>query len=549
MTRVWNDGSGFEPIGTDGELGGVDKDGAPNEPIVDDEPFTGTLDGDGYEIYGLCIDRERNQVGLFGATNTAHVSGVELRDVDITGLTDTGALIGKMFAGTVDGCSAIGGDVINDGAVLLERRDEIEFDAFVGGLIGEVDGGVEDGVDESDVALVIGCEADVFVEEGEEPAAEPNDAVGQAGGLIGQMRNGARLEDSVARGDVLGFTNDIGGLVGEVDASFDNGTAVVDCEAFGDVRASADSVGLIGEYGGLVGENDDNGIIKRCAAHGDVDASDAPNGSEEIGGLVGQHNAGGVIEDSVATGDVSGDEEVGGLVGENDDGDEVGGLIARSHATGTVTGHVKQIGGLVGTNDENATVEDSFATGDVIGVEEVGGLVGENDDDGEIVRSFAAGSVDGKEQVGGLVGENNDGATIDQSYSIADVCGDAEVGGLVGENESGSEITESYAAGPVDGAVDVGGAIGVNDGAVDEVYWDVTATGQTQSAGSPGDNGLDTERMQGDDLDEALVAAFDFDGTWDRVSGTDADVTRDGYPILQEIEREAQLESQAILGQ
>ena len=69
------------------------------------------------------------------------------------------------------------------------------------------------------------------------------------------------------------------------------------------------------------------------------------------------------------------------------------------------------VGGLVGGNDEDATIQDSYATGSAdggAGDDYVGGLVGVNN--GTISNSNATGSADGgdgdDEGVGGLVGYN-----------------------------------------------------------------------------------------------------------------------------------------------
>jgi hypothetical protein len=67
------------------------------EPISD---FSGTFDGNGYEITGLTIDRpDTDNVGLFG-TVTGTVTDVGLVDCDITGYDRTGGLTGDNDNGT-----------------------------------------------------------------------------------------------------------------------------------------------------------------------------------------------------------------------------------------------------------------------------------------------------------------------------------------------------------------------------------------------------------------------------------------------------------------
>ncbi len=84
----WEDGSGFNPIGSDG---------AP------DNPFTGTFDGNGHNITSLYINRPNTDfVGLFATIDSgATVHDLGLTDVDITGFDSTGALVGSL-SGTVE---------------------------------------------------------------------------------------------------------------------------------------------------------------------------------------------------------------------------------------------------------------------------------------------------------------------------------------------------------------------------------------------------------------------------------------------------------------
>ena len=80
----WNDGSGWEPIGTRAA------------------PFTATFHGNGHTIANLFIDRDTmDNVGLFGTTgSTSVVRNVGLRAADVTGRYEVGGLVGYNF-GTI----------------------------------------------------------------------------------------------------------------------------------------------------------------------------------------------------------------------------------------------------------------------------------------------------------------------------------------------------------------------------------------------------------------------------------------------------------------
>ena len=166
--------------------------------------------------------------------------------------------------------------------------------------------------------------------------------------------------------------------------------------------------------------------------------------SDRVGALAG--SSGGTIARSYATGAVSGDDKIGGLVGWNE------GEITASYAAVAVTSIGADIGGLAGWNDNDGRITASYATGAVTGDAQVGGLVGANYNDARIEACYATGVVTGRIRVGGLVGKNhvyygddysNDGKTdehvygkITDSYSTGLVSGANKAGGLVGENQS-----------------------------------------------------------------------------------------------------------------
>ena len=197
------------------------------------------------------------------------------------------------------------------------------------------------------------------------------------------------------------------------------------------------STGRLGLFGNVGGD----GTISNL---GVVDANVlGAAASDRVGALAG--SSGGTIARSYATGAVSGDDKIGGLVGWNE------GEITASYAAVAVTSGA-DIGGLAGWNDNDGRITASYATGAVTGDAQVGGLVGANYNDARIEACYATGVVTGRIRVGGLVGKNhvyygddysNDGKTdehvygkITDSYSTGLVSGANKAGGLVGENQS-----------------------------------------------------------------------------------------------------------------
>ncbi|MBE7376539.1 two-partner secretion domain-containing protein [Pseudomonas lopnurensis] len=226
---------------------------------------------------------------------------------------------------------------------------------------------------------------------------------GRLGGLVGDLSGGGTVSNSSASGDIdvgEGLYSDVGGLVGYNDRGGD----ISNSSATGSVRGTSNVGGLVGRNygnitgswatgnvfastaraGGLAGWN--LGLIERSWASGNVE------GWSGTGGLVGTNNESGVIRDSHAYGDVSTQER------EGVDG-------------GTVQG--SNTGGVAGTN--GGLIEDSTASGDVNGAGRSGTLVGYNL--GTLSRSTATGSLETNGwESGGGVGENT-GTIIDSNWA------------------------------------------------------------------------------------------------------------------------------------
>lgn len=110
QTVTWNDGRGFNPIG--GETAGTF--------------FSGTIDGNGYKISNLYINRPTEVVGLIGiATTCAQIRNLGLEDVVITG------------SPVIAGAGAIAGIADFSEISNVYSTGQITGRSHVGGLIGE----------------------------------------------------------------------------------------------------------------------------------------------------------------------------------------------------------------------------------------------------------------------------------------------------------------------------------------------------------------------------------------------------------------------------
>jgi hypothetical protein len=309
----------------------------------------------------------------------------------------------------------------------------------------------------------------------------------QVGGLIGYGYYASTTNINIS-GKVSG-NDGVGGLIGGFPYS-----SVINSNA-------AVAVNGYRYVGGLVGNGWLAGSITNSCASGSV------NGYRSVGGLIGYSFSVSSfpIVNSCATGNVVGDNQVGGLVGYT--GDKI--VITDSYAAGNVTGINGSIGGLVGEMPQYSLVSSSYATGEVIGNTYVGGLVGWAWNYSSIKKSYAHGSVFGNNQVGGLIGANSHLSSLEDSYATGNVSGNNGIGGLVGWLY-GSSVTNSYASGHVDGLGNAGGLVGsYGSGSLSNNYWNKESSGQLSACGYAscfGVTGLTTAEMKV----QSSYAGFDF---------------------------------------
>jgi len=94
-----NGGTGWDPIGSSDDL------------------FTGTFDGQGYEIRDVVINRPTGgRTGLFGAVREGVVKNLGVVNATVTGYGEVGGLVGWNEYGTVSNCY-FAGSVIGNGNV------------------------------------------------------------------------------------------------------------------------------------------------------------------------------------------------------------------------------------------------------------------------------------------------------------------------------------------------------------------------------------------------------------------------------------------------
>ncbi len=468
--------------------------------------FTGSFDGNGFAIKNLTISApEKDGTGLFGYIGSGAVlTNLGVEDVNITGKSDVGALVGRNDYGTINACHSTG---------------TVSGTGCSGGLVGYNYYGTLS--QSASTCLVTGGNA--------------------VGGLIGDNRYGS-ISLCYSTGAISGTSNYIGGLVG-----LSNWGTVSFCYSTGTVYGTGTYIG------GLMGR-DSWGQIKSCYSTGAV------NGANKVGGLAGE-NWYSTISFCYSTGTVTGNTEVGNLFGSNTKSDgiiscfwdtQTSGQVRSTGGKGASTSQMKtmsifanagwagkgwvidegndyprlefeQTGGVAiaeaqlppfagnGTEDEPYLIytpqEFSLLSwySDVLNkhilmmndidmagvllysIGDLGPFTGSFDGNNKTVSNVVINNqssnfvglfscignggevknlgitninVTGSDHVGGLVGDNL--GTVSSCYSTGSISGNSYVGGLVGYDYSGT-VENCYSTGSVNGTGDyVGGLAGYN---------------------------------------------------------------------------------------
>jgi len=472
-TEEWNDGEGFSMVGTR------------------NDPFTGTFDGHDYTIRNLFIDRSEQRsaeyVGLFGhLADGGEIRNINLFDVQVSGSTEVGGLVGVNEDGTV-----------SDSHVTGEVRGRGPYDFITaGGLVGNNEGTVTNSQFTDGLVTA------------------PN-----AGGLVGRNKYSGTVENSFFDIDSVRIDGvsrvDFSGLYEEQFQDWISNDMNLDVSDYydksGQDHYEIDSLQGLKDLLGFAGEEEysfrltsdidlsgeDLFHVPYLEAEFDGDGHTIENLSINVDhcryvGFFGYIGGEGKVSNlSLVHADVRGRifAQVGILAGENR------GTIFNSNTGGTVSGDVTS-GGLAGTNE--GKVMNSFSTAEVNGDKHAGGLIAWNPE-GMVLSSYATGDVNGGRNVGGLLGYNR-GVGVYNSFATGDVDGSQWVGGLIG-SQYGGTIANSYSTGEVSGNQDIGGLVGYNrddeNESVKNSFWNEDTSGQSTSDGGTGKT---TEEMKDQEL-------------------------------------------------
>lgn len=326
----------------------IDLTGAPWTGLCsEDFPFTGTLDGNGFSVYGMDASSQTSAAGLF-----SYVAGGTVKNLSVAGSVCgplAGLLVGKA-----------------DSAILIQCSAQGSVSAFfcAGGLVGQLSG---------EGSRLEGCLWDGTV--AVIPPAPPTSP--------------EEIEPITESEPDLAEESFLGGLVGAV---YGADVSILSCESAGQLSFSGARV----IAGGLVGLLEANASISRCGTEGNLSLAVTDYGA--LGGLVGKT---GTFAVSLTDGVFRGDWTVPSCAGSVDFGGIVGLVAALEDVTVegcTVFGSMSsaaasaRMGGIVGASlavEASATVRrcSSFARLSASGAPlDLGGICGVNRGDGGTAR-------------------------------------------------------------------------------------------------------------------------------------------------------------------
>ncbi len=186
--------------------GNIDMNGVLWNPVT---TFSGTLDGRGYIISGLTINRSTQAyVGLFGeVTSNSKISNITFKDANVIGENYTGVLAGTLY-----------GNVNN----VIITNSNVNGKFHTGGIAGAHQEGT-----------ISKCRVDIGVLDG----------TSEVGGVVGTLNSGT-VKEVKATVEKIYATSEVGGLVGKINPS--TATYVQSCACETNLSATSNIGGLVG---------------------------------------------------------------------------------------------------------------------------------------------------------------------------------------------------------------------------------------------------------------------------------------------------------------
>lgn len=422
-----------------------------------------TLDGNSYNL-GNVSGNGYNVGGLVGhAVNSTIGDGTNLvyNRMDVTGAYNVGGIVGNMEGSTVK-YAENSGTVMASGSVTdkynyhtdIANKDNLPADSSLNDGIVSIDvnvanvGGIAGSSSDSSTIKDVTNTGDVSSGKGNDTENVNNKeydyeyyTAGNVGGIVGSAAD-TNITNATNRENEIRGAHNVGGVVGyfsgngTIDKGINDGgdimaTGARNADGFvmESVRQSGDEDFIIGNIGGIVGYMEGN----------DVKVTGSANR-----GTVHTEN----IEDADNVLTISKAANVGGIVGKID---------ANTNDTELLTD-------FRNGNYKNASVSNSYNTGNVTGYTGVGGVIGMMYN-GSVAGSYNQGAINTTRQVyrggGGYIDPLNMGGIVGDTTEQTNAS--AVIYDVYNEGQIGDENFEFYAR-------HVGGIVGRLSGTVEKAY-------------------------------------------------------------------------------
>lgn len=509
ITRTWDGGKGFEIIAPDE---------VPGNGIGGSNFFYGSLEGNGYSIHDLYINRSDEEcTGLIGMAMGGHVSNLSLIDCHIIGESIVGGIVGAIFPGdfAIRNCNVNGA---------------ISGDEYIGGLVGFCYWG-----------KLIGCSSNSSIS-----------GTGRIGGVIGAGIN-CQAHDCIGGGSITGEYM-VGGLIGDFeDCIIRNSYYDLD-------RTTLNSDYVLTPYGIYHDQFEDwidNDLLLNIEDYleneegtrnylvssiydfksmlafsmypqysfkqtSDIDFVDEPDLYLPVfTASCYDGDSHRIINARINISIVS---SLGffGMIGEPDSTTNIKDI---SFCNISITG--KGTVGTIGYLNIDSTVKNVSSSGNFKG-DVCGGIVGYGWGASGVQECCAFGSVEGNQFVGGIIGIDYFGNVTNCNY-IGEVEGNEFVGGLIGMAQCDS-FTNCFASSVIRGSNYVGYIVGGSySSSFSSCFWESGKIGNITGSGNPGD---DPSGLYGKTKDqmkkEKTFIGWDFSEVWVIAEGH-------SYPFLKYI--------------
>lgn len=495
-TQDWADnsgtGKGFVSIGSDGE----------------GNSFTGKFDGLDYNIFNLNIDRDTDNVGLFGVVgDKAVINNVTLVGGSITGQNNVGALAGSVETGahisnitnsaSVTGTSNVGGiagssgnanwtGLINTGTINVGKNDDGKSNA--GGLIGSMNGGTLGGASYnlgsvtgsgSNVGGLVGyAEHAIIGNEGENAVTVYNrlNVTGayNVGGIVGNMED-TKVYNAENSGNIS--------TAGSTSETYVYHTADKTYDKMNDAKEDgiAQVDVLVSNVGGIAGSASDNSTITNVLNTGNVNSSIQEKNVYEagnVGGIVGRAEDTNISNATNRENEIRGAHNVGGIAGYfsgkgtvekgTNDGGDIMATGARAVADGTYNNaattpaddNVFYEYNVSNTGYALEHVRNGNTGRETVIIGNMGGIVGYMDGDGVYIKSSANRGTVHSQEFTGMAPDFSKAANVGGIAGKIDRNRTKNISEL-GEKYVNAAVSNSYNTGDVMGYTGVGGIAGM----------------------------------------------------------------------------------------